>query len=71
MASKMFEQLKSDCYIFVRCKDKLLCKLQLALYLCSTQLSVKFSLLINLKLLTIAKSFLLIIAEHEIFLLIK
>ena len=34
---------------------------------CSTQLSMKFSLLINLKLLIIANSFLLNIAEHEIF----
>ena len=34
---------------------------------CSTQLSMKFALLINIKLLTIANSFLLNIAEHEIF----
>ena len=34
-------------------------------YLCSTQLSMKFLLLLNLKLLTIANSFLLNIAEHE------
>ena len=34
---------------------------------CSTQLCMKFSLLINLKLLTIPNSFLLNIAEHEIF----
>ena len=32
---------------------------------CPTQLSVKFVLLINLKLLRIASSFLLNIAEHE------
>ena len=37
------------------------------LFSCSTQLSMKFLLLINLKLLTIANSFLLNIAEHEIF----
>ena len=37
------------------------------LFSCSTQLSMKFSLLINLKLLTIANSFLLNIAEHENF----
>ena len=34
---------------------------------CSTQLSMKFVMLINLKELTIANSFLLNIAEHEIF----
>ena len=34
---------------------------------CSTQLSMKFVLLINLKLLTTANSFLLNITEHEIF----
>ena len=33
---------------------------------CSTQLSMKFTLLINLKFLTIANYFLLNIAEHEI-----
>ena len=37
------------------------------LFLCSTQLSIKFVLLINLKLLTIANSFLLNIAKHENF----
>ena len=37
------------------------------LFLCSTQLSMKFVLLINLKLLTTANSVLLIIAEHENF----
>ena len=37
------------------------------LFLCSTQLSMKFVLLINLKLLTILNSFLLNIAEHENF----
>ena len=37
------------------------------LFSCSTQLSIKFSLLINLKLLIIANSFLLIIVEHEKF----
>ena len=37
------------------------------LFSCSTQLSMKFFLLINLKSLTIANSFLLTIAEHEIF----
>ena len=37
------------------------------LFSCSTQLSMKFVLLINLKLLTIANSFLLNIAEHENF----
>ena len=37
------------------------------LFSCSTQLSMKFVLLMNLKLLTIANSFLLNIAEHEIF----
>ena len=35
------------------------------LFSCSTQLSMKFVLLINLKLLTTANSFLLNIAEHE------
>ena len=34
---------------------------------CSTQLSMKVVLLMNLKLLTIANSFLLNITEHEIF----
>ena len=34
---------------------------------CSAQVSMKFVLLINLKLLTIANSFLLNIAEHENF----
>ena len=34
---------------------------------CSTQLSMKFVLLKNLKFLTIAKSFLQNIADHEIF----
>ena len=34
---------------------------------CSTQLSMKLVLLINLKLLTMANSFLLNIAEHEIY----
>ena len=37
------------------------------LFSCSTQLSMKSVLLINLKLLTIAYSFLLNIAEHEYF----
>ena len=37
------------------------------LFSCSTQLSIKFFLVINLKLLTIANSFLLNIVEHEIF----
>ena len=37
------------------------------LFSCSTQLSMKFVLLINLKLLTIANSSLLNIAEHETF----
>ena len=37
----------------------------------STQLSIKFVLLINLKLQTISNSFLLHIAEHEISLLIN
>ena len=37
------------------------------LFSCSTQLSMKFILLINLKLLTTANSFLLNIAEHENF----
>ena len=37
------------------------------LFSCSTQLSMKFILLINLKLLTIANSFLLNLSEHEIF----
>ena len=37
------------------------------LFSCSTQLSMKFVLLINIKLLTIVDSFLLNIAEHEIF----
>ena len=37
------------------------------LFSCSTQLSIKFVLLINLKLLIIANSFSLDIAEHEIF----
>ena len=37
------------------------------LFSCSTQLSMKFVFLINLKLLTIANSFLLNIAEHENF----
>ena len=35
------------------------------LFLCSTQLSMKFVLLINLKAPTIANSFLLNIADHE------
>ena len=34
---------------------------------CSTQLSMKFFMLINFKLLTIAHSFLLNVAEHENF----
>ena len=37
------------------------------LFSCSTQLRMKFVLLINLKLLKIANSFLLNIAEHEHF----
>ena len=37
------------------------------LFSCSTQQSIKFVLLINLKILTIPNSFLLNIAEHEIF----
>ena len=37
------------------------------LFLCSTQLSMKFVLLINVKLLTIANLFLLNIAVHENF----
>ena len=37
------------------------------LFSCSTQLSMKFVLLINLKLLTIANFFLINIAEHENF----
>ena len=37
------------------------------LFSCSAQLSMKFVQLINLKLLTIANSFLLNIAEHEKF----
>ena len=37
------------------------------LFSCSTQLSMKFVQLINLKLLIIANSFLLNIAEHENF----
>ena len=37
------------------------------LFSCTTHLSMKFVLLINLKLLTIANSILLNIAEHEIF----
>ena len=37
------------------------------LFSCSVQLSIKFVLLINLKLLTIANSFLLEIAAHENF----
>ena len=37
------------------------------LFSCSTQLRMKFVLLINLKSLTIANAFLLNIAEHEIF----
>ena len=37
------------------------------LFSCSTQLSMKFVLLINLELLTIANSFLLNIAEYENF----
>ena len=37
------------------------------LFSCSTQLNMKFVLLINLKLLTIAMFFLLNIAEHENF----
>ena len=37
------------------------------LFSCSTQLSMKFFMLINLKLLTIANSSLLNIAEHENF----
>ena len=41
------------------------------LFSCSTQLSMKFFMLINLKLLIIANSFLLNIAEHKISLLIN
>ena len=37
------------------------------LFSCSTQLSMKFVLLLNLKLLIFANSFLLNIAEHEHF----
>ena len=37
------------------------------LFSCSTELSMKFFMLINLKLLTIVNSFLLNIAEHENF----
>ena len=37
------------------------------LFSCSTQMSMKFALLINNNLLTIANSFLLNIAEHELF----
>ena len=37
------------------------------LFSCSTQLSMKYAMLINIKLLTIANSFLLNIAEHEFF----
>ena len=37
------------------------------LFSCSTQLNMKFVLLINLKLLIIANSFVLYIAEHENF----
>ena len=37
----------------------------------STQLGIKFALLINLKLLTIANPFMLNIAEHEIYLQIN
>ena len=37
------------------------------LFSCSTQLSMKFFMLINLRLVTIANSFLLNIAEHENF----
>ena len=36
-------------------------------FLCSSQLSMKFVLLVNLNLLTVANSFLLNIAEHENF----
>ena len=39
----------------------------LKLFSCSTQLSMKFFVLINLKLLTIAISFLLNLAEHGMF----
>ena len=41
------------------------------LFSCSTQLSMKFFMLIILKLLTMANSFLLNIAEHENFPAIK
>ena len=41
------------------------------LFSCSTQLNMKFVLLINPKLLTISNSFLLNIAEHENSLLIN
>ena len=37
------------------------------LFPCSTQLSMKFVLLVNLKLLIIANSFMLSVAEHENF----
>ena len=37
------------------------------LFSCSTELSMKFVLLINLRLLTIANSFLLNLSEHENF----
>ena len=36
------------------------------LFPCSTQLGMKFVMLINLKLLTVVNSFLINIAEHEI-----
>ena len=39
----------------------------ITLFSCSTQLSIKFVLVINLKLITTANSFLLNVAEHENF----
>ena len=49
---------------FLRCGS---CPEVIKHFSCSTQLSMKFFLVINLKLLTIANSFWLNVAEHEIF----
>ena len=74
MASK---DLSSGIYIMSRFRSSCISALShqglcpghevIELFSCSTQLSMKFVLLINLKLLTIANSFLLKIAEHEDF----
>ena len=49
------------------CQNFFHAQLSSEIFSCSTQLGMKFILRINLKLLTIADSFLLNIAEHEHF----